>query len=79
MHGEMIPVRAEVLDLAQFSAHAGRSELLRWVAGMPAPPKQLFLVHGEPDAAMALQEAVQSQFGWNVTIPAYLQSVEVNA
>src|SRR5262249_31057307 len=28
IHGQMIPVRAEVVDLAQFSAHAGRSELL---------------------------------------------------
>jgi metallo-beta-lactamase family protein len=77
IHGQMIPVRAEVLNLAQFSAHAGRSELLRWLAGMPAPPKQLFLVHGEPNAALALQKAVQFQFGWNVTLPSYLQSVEL--
>jgi metallo-beta-lactamase family protein len=77
MHGQMIPVRAEVVDLPQFSAHAGRSELLRWLGGMPAPPKQLFLVHGEPSAAQALQETVRSQFGWNATVPAYLQSVEL--
>jgi metallo-beta-lactamase family protein len=79
IHGQMVPVRAEVINLAQFSAHAGRSELLRWLAGMPAPPKQLFLVHGEPAAALALQEAVQSGFGWNVTTPGYLQSVELIA
>jgi metallo-beta-lactamase family protein len=77
MHGQMIPVRAEVVNLPQFSAHAGRSELLRWLGGMPEPPKQLFLVHGEPAAALSLQQAVRSQFGWNVTVPAYLQSVEL--
>jgi metallo-beta-lactamase family protein len=79
MHGQMIPVQAEVVNLHQFSAHAGRSELLRWLAGIPAPPKQLFLVHGEPGASLALQKAVQSQFGWNVTAPSYLQSVELVA
>jgi metallo-beta-lactamase family protein len=77
IHGEMIPVRAEVINLPQFSAHAGRSELLRWLGGMPAPPKQLFLVHGEPSASAALQQAVESQLGWNVTMPSYLQSVEL--
>ena len=77
MHGQLIPVRAEIVSLAQFSAHAGRSELLRWLAGMPAPPKELFLVHGEPVAAQSLREAVQSQFGWNVTLPDYLQTVEL--
>jgi metallo-beta-lactamase family protein len=77
MHGQMIPVRAEVVDLAQFSAHAGRSELLHWLSGLPAPPKNLFLVHGEPAASASLQKAVQSQFGWNVTLPAYLQTIEL--
>jgi len=77
IHGEMVPVRAEVVNLRQFSAHAGRSELLRWLAGIPAPPRQLFLVHGEPVAAKALQAAVQSQLHWPVTLPNYLQSFDL--
>jgi metallo-beta-lactamase family protein len=79
IHGQMIPVRAEVVSLRQFSAHAGRNELLRWLSGSPAPPKQLFLVHGEPGAAQALKSAVQVQFKWNVITPAYLQSAELIA
>ena len=77
MHGQMIPVRAEVVSLAQFSAHAGRGELLRWLSGLPAPPRQLFLTHGEPGAAGALQKAIRSQFKWSVTVPEYLQTVEL--
>src|SRR5690348_12035696 len=77
IHGQDVPVRAEVVNLRQFSAHAGRSELLRWLAGSPAPPRQLFLVHGEPTAAKALQSAVQAQFRWSVTIPDYLQSFDL--
>ena len=77
IHGETIPVRAEVVNLRQFSAHAGRSELMRWLAGIPAPPRQLFLVHGEPAAAKALESAVQSELHWPVTLPNYLQSFDL--
>jgi metallo-beta-lactamase family protein len=79
IHGEAVPVRAEVVNLRQFSAHGGRSELMRWLGGMPAPPRQLFLVHGEPSAAQALQTAVQSELRWNVTVASYLQSLELDA
>jgi len=77
IHGEVVPVRAEVVNLRQFSAHAGRSELMRWLAGIPAPPRQLFLVHGEPVAAQALKSAVQAQLHWPVTVPNYLQSFDL--
>jgi len=36
--------------MGQFSAHAGKSELLRWLTALPAPPKQTYLTHGEPAA-----------------------------
>lgn len=79
IHGEEVPVRAEVVNLRQFSAHGGRSELLRWLSGIPAPPRQLFLVHGEPAAAQSLEAAVKAELGWNVTVASYLQSLELNA
>jgi len=79
MFGKDVPVRREVGNLTQFSAHAGRSELLRWLSAMPGPPRQLFLVHGEPAAAQALGTAVQSQMRWNVTVPNYLQSFDLSA
>ncbi|HUJ30189.1 MAG TPA: MBL fold metallo-hydrolase [Candidatus Acidoferrum sp.] len=76
--GEQVPVRAQVIELGQLSAHAGKSELLRWLSGMKAPPKQTFLVHGEPSGLNGLRDAVTNQFRWNVTIPAYLQSFELS-
>jgi metallo-beta-lactamase family protein len=78
IHGEDVLVRAEVVELRQFSAHAGRSEILRWLTGLPAPPRQTFMVHGEPAAASSLQAAIQSQFGWRVTLPVYRQSYDLN-
>jgi metallo-beta-lactamase family protein len=77
IHGEMVPVRAEVVNLRQFSAHAGRGELLRWLSGLPSAPRQVFMVHGEPAAAQALQSAVQSEFRWPTAVAKYLQSVEL--
>jgi metallo-beta-lactamase family protein len=79
IHGQNVPVRAEVVNLRQFSAHAGRSELMRWLKGIPAAPKQLFLVHGEPAAAKALESAVQSELHWPVTLPNYLQSFDLSS
>jgi metallo-beta-lactamase family protein len=68
-HGQDVPVAAEVINLRQFSAHAGKSELLRWLGGVPAPPRQAYMVHGEPTASLALQSAIESSFKWKVTIP----------
>ena len=53
--GDQMPVRARVVELGQLSAHAGKSELLRWLSGFKTPPKQTFLVHGEPVALEALR------------------------
>jgi metallo-beta-lactamase family protein len=75
--GQQVPVRAEIVTIGQLSAHAGKSELLRWLSGFKAAPKQTFLVHGEPVALNSLRDAVTSQFKWPVTIPAYLQSFEL--
>jgi len=76
--GEEVPVRAQVVSIGELSAHAGRSELLRWLSGMQSAPKQAFLVHGEPNALTSFHDAVVSQFHWNVTIPAYLQPFDLS-
>jgi len=79
IHGEDVPVKAEVIELKQFSAHADRGEILRWLAGIPTPPRQTFLVHGEPAAASALKSTIQSKLGWPVALPAYRQSYDFSA
>jgi metallo-beta-lactamase family protein len=77
IHGEQVPVRAQVVDIGQLSAHAGKSELLRWLSGIQTPPRQTFMVHGEPSGLNSLRDAITSQHHWAVTIPAYLQSVDL--
>ncbi|HEX5425247.1 MAG TPA: MBL fold metallo-hydrolase [Candidatus Acidoferrales bacterium] len=83
--GEEVPVRAKVVDMGELSAHAGRSELLRWLSGFQAPPRQTFLVHGEPAGLNGLRDAIAAKWPaaagrhWNVTIPDWLQSFDLGA
>jgi len=76
--GEMVPVRAEVVDLPQLSAHAGRSELLRWLSGIKTAPKMTFLVHGEPAALESFRGAVDATYHWPVQVAGYQQTFEFN-
>ena len=75
LFGQAVPVCAEIVEMGQFSAHAGKSELLRWLSGFPATPKQTYLTHGEPTAAQALQGAIQEKFRWEAAWARYLDTV----
>jgi metallo-beta-lactamase family protein len=75
LYGQAVPVCAEIVEMGQFSAHAGKSELLRWLTALPAPPKQTYLTHGEPVAAQALQAAIQQKFLWSAAVARYLDTV----
>jgi len=77
LFGQEVPVNAEIVELGQFSAHAGKSELLRWLTGLPAPPKQTYLVHGEPSAAQSFQTSIREKFKWNVSVARYLDTVDL--
>ncbi len=77
IHGEDVPVKAEIVSLHQFSGHAGRSELMRWIGGMPEAPRKTYLVHGEPEAARALQAGISEQFKWQVEVASYQQRVKL--
>ena len=68
---ETHPVRAAVRQIQGLSAHADQDDLLRWLAGLGAPPRRLWLNHGEPEASRALAAAVRERFGWEAEVPAY--------
>ena len=78
IHGEMIPVRAEVRNLAMLSAHADANELMRWLRGFVRAPRKVFLTHGEPQAAEALAVRITTELGWNCHVPRHLESVELS-
>lgn len=72
-----IPVRCHVEKVEGFSAHADWKGVIRWLEGLPAPPKTVFTTHGEPDAAAAMAQHIRDRFRWNVVVPQYEQHVEL--
>ncbi len=61
IHGEVIPVKAEIRSLHGLSAHADQEELLRWCDALPAKPKRVFLNHGEDPARKALAATLDAR------------------
>jgi metallo-beta-lactamase family protein len=41
------------------------------------PPRQVFLTHGEPEAAVAMAAHIKEKFGWNVHVPQYGEKIEL--
>jgi metallo-beta-lactamase family protein len=67
-HGVPVPVRAEIHYLRQLSAHADCDELIRWCRAFPAPPKRVFLNHGEDPARKALAAQLRGELDWPAAI-----------
>ena len=64
IHGEYVPVRAEVKNLEMLSAHADADEILRWLKGFKTPPRTTFITHGEASASDALRKRIEEELGW---------------
>ena len=78
IHGISRLVRAEVRQIQGISGHADRTGLMQWLRHFRRPPRQLFLTHGEPHASLALAEQVRQELGWNVAVPEYRETVQLN-
>ncbi|MFD3960472.1 MULTISPECIES: MBL fold metallo-hydrolase RNA specificity domain-containing protein [Streptomyces] len=68
MFGEYVPVRAEIVDVPHFSAHADADQILDWLRDAPAP-HTTYLVHGEEGASAALRDRLDRELGWTVVVP----------
>jgi len=59
------------------SAHADRAELLRWLRGVRRPAETTWCVHGEPDAAAAVRDAIAARPGWRAAVAADGQRIDL--
>lgn len=78
IHGEYVPVRANVALISNLSAHADYSEIIAWLGGFESPPKKTFITHGEPVAADAMRLHIEEQLHWRVVVPDYLETVTLD-
>ena len=82
LDGAVREVKCRIKSISGFSAHADESELLDWIgnfakgrrAGEPGYPKTVFLVHGDPEAQLAIAPKV-SALGFQVHIPHWRERV----
>lgn len=77
MFGEEVPVKCNIEYISSMSGHADRSELFQWMSGFKEKPKITFTIHGEGDDLQLYAQAIREKFGWNVTVPQYLESVQL--
>jgi metallo-beta-lactamase family protein len=75
--GKEIPVRAQIVTLGGFSAHAGQTALLNWLKHFQPLPRQLFLVHGEEATALELAARIAAETGARAYIPQHGERVEI--
>lgn len=66
IHGQSVDIRLDVVRIEAFSAHAGRTELMAWLA--EGPEAAVSLVHGEPGPADAFRRDVKTELGWDVEV-----------
>jgi len=75
--GGMVPIRAQVAALEQFSDHADPPELLQWLRTFRGKPATTYLVHGEKDASSQLRDLMTKELGWRVEVAEYLEKVGI--
>jgi len=69
IYGEPYPLRAEVIVMDEFSAHADRDELMTWYEGNRSQPKKVFLVHGDEKQSLALAETMEAKTSAKIEVP----------
>jgi metallo-beta-lactamase family protein len=69
IHGQDLPVRAEVVQLQTASAHADARQLMTWLRAMPGAAHRAFVVHGDPQASDALRQRIERDLRWHAVVP----------
>jgi metallo-beta-lactamase family protein len=77
IYGEIFECKAEVVNLDDFSAHVGQDALVEYASSTKGTMKEIFLVHGEPDAAEALRAKLAEAGMPTVQYPAWNQVIDV--
>ncbi|MFO1524356.1 MAG: MBL fold metallo-hydrolase [Turneriella sp.] len=77
IHGEYVPIRAEVHTLENISAHADYAEILQWLEECNIGPRRVFVTHGEAVASDEMRRRLIDKFGWHAMVPDHGQTVDL--
>nr|MDP9107180.1 MBL fold metallo-hydrolase [Candidatus Eremiobacteraeota bacterium] len=67
IYGDVLDVRAAVVNLSGYSAHADQAELLRWLGTLKTKPR-LYAVHGEPAPAQVFATLANAKLGFSASV-----------
>ncbi|MEN9323178.1 MAG: hypothetical protein RL699_958 [Bacteroidota bacterium] len=77
LRGRYYDVQARVIEVQGLSAHGDQTDLVNWLSNLSPKPKEVFLVHGENQAADELRIKIQEKYAVPVRIPLLGQSLEL--
>ncbi len=73
-----LAIKAKIFTINGFSAHAGQSQIMDWIAPSVHPELQIVLIHGEEKAQTALKTLIQEKFGLTARVPSFLEEMEIH-
>jgi metallo-beta-lactamase family protein len=76
LYGEDVLVRAKIHTLGGFSAHADRNGLQEWLANISNPGLEIFVVHGEADAAFSFASFIKESLHLSAHVPHWGEIVD---
>lgn len=75
--GHEVTVKAKIESIDGLSAHGDKNDLMRWLREFKKPPKQTYVVHGEPESSKEFAETIRQELQWKVDVTEYGQTVEL--
>lgn len=69
IHGEEVSVNAKIEQIYGYSGHADQNGLLNWLSAVDEVRRQVFVVHGEPEAAEEFAALLIQKRGFNAVAP----------
>ncbi|MFW5836756.1 MAG: MBL fold metallo-hydrolase RNA specificity domain-containing protein [Desulfovibrionaceae bacterium] len=73
--GEDVAVAARIWTIGGFSAHAGQSQIMKWLGNFTSQDLKVILVHGEPRGQAALAALIRQSLSLDVHVPAYREEL----
>jgi len=76
-YGEGVPIRAQVIEMENLSAHADAAGRVAWLTAAEKEPRMTCITHGEPEASEALRVRIKRQLGWRARAPGHRDKISL--
>jgi metallo-beta-lactamase family protein len=77
IHGQKVPVRAQISTMGGLSGHAGQKDLVNWFDSMAHIRPRVILTHGEDKARDALRRIIADRYQLTAACPGLNEMIEL--